>query len=310
MFEIDREKDRKADFEEFKLLLGRYLNHSIDDEQAGRMLELVDRYPAWKKIVVGQLRLDSLLSDFEKGAGRPPTTIDLLADLQFGRSVPQEPEKIEPAVRVGKTKTKTFYRFRSRTDSVLYFLATSIFLLLIAAGIGDIGRNLRIKPDFFHVHETSMTVRVENLDGVVWSPEQRPLHIGERIERGKVALDEGKAVFSVSGMFEMTVEGPAEIAFSSQKRIFCWQGNFDIRVSSKGRDLEVFTPFAKVVDHGTEFSVIVDDDSAEVHVTSGLIGIGRDRREHRVIAANTAIRALRAGFLEDVPFRQKLLPPR
>lgn len=108
-----------------------------------------------------------------------------------------------------------------------------------------------------------------------WSSGATPLKAGQELEPGKIAFLSGFLELTLSNDVRLALEGPAEFTLHSPMRSFCGRGRLSVEVREKGKGFEVATPLLSVVDLGTEFSLIVEDDSVETHVINGKIQLNR-----------------------------------
>ncbi len=85
-----------------------------------------------------------------------------------------------------------------------------------------------------------------------------------------VRLSEGLAILQFSRGAQVTLQGPAELEIVSDNSGFLHSGRLTATVPPKAIGFEILTPNSRVIDHGTEFGVSVDENGdTETHVFDG-----------------------------------------
>jgi hypothetical protein len=119
------------------------------------------------------------------------------------------------------------------------------------------------------VHRPVATV-VESVDARWESPV--PEQVGLRPQR--LRLEQGYARIRLKRGAELIVQAPSTVDLETANRIFMEAGWITARVPVEARGFTVLTPLSSVVDHGTEFGLLVNKESnAEVHVFDGRVGL-------------------------------------
>lgn len=97
-------------------------------------------------------------------------------------------------------------------------------------------------------------------------------------DNDRLSFGNGLIELDLQGRGSMVVEGPADIRFLSEDRSEIHRGRLVMRATKMGVGYSVDTPQGKVVDRGTEFAVLVEDDGeVEAHVIDGEIEVMGDR---------------------------------
>jgi hypothetical protein len=90
----------------------------------------------------------------------------------------------------------------------------------------------------------------------------------------RLSFGSGLIELDLQGRGSMLVEGPAELRFLSADHSEISRGRLVMRATKMGIGYSVNTPRGKVVDRGTEFAVLVEDDGeVEAHVIDGEIEV-------------------------------------
>ncbi|EMI57090.1 FecR protein domain protein [Rhodopirellula sallentina SM41] len=89
-----------------------------------------------------------------------------------------------------------------------------------------------------------------------------------------MTIDEGVVGIRFARGAEVTIEGPAEFKFLSDNSGFLYSGRLSAKVSPSAKGFEIETPFNRLVDHGTEFGVVIlGNQGAETHVFNGEVEV-------------------------------------
>jgi hypothetical protein len=97
---------------------------------------------------------------------------------------------------------------------------------------------------------------------------------GARLPLGKLRLAEGLAELVFDCGAQVILEGPAEFELTGAKSATAWQGRLVAKVPPGATGFTVSTPDAKIIDHGTEFALAVEESQAtEVHVIAGRVEV-------------------------------------
>lgn len=134
----------------------------------------------------------------------------------------------------------------------------------------------------------SVAVISECID-VEWD-ENEPFKSGRRIGMEKIKWSRGVVKIDFDNKAELVLEGPAEIVVDKASGMTCYRGKLNAFVPKSAHGFEVMTPFTTVRDLGTEFSVIVDDATTDLHVLSGLVDVYQDTKSRFSLSQGNAIR--------------------
>jgi hypothetical protein len=137
-----------------------------------------------------------------------------------------------------------------------------------AAGLDDSEANklaAQEKPD------DEVIGRVSGLQNPVWGSGVDPLNFGDRLRRGQsIKIESGVLELLLSTGAKVTIEGPAQFETNSALETYLTQGRLAAAAPRMARGYTVITPTAELVDIGTQFGVVVEDDGeSELHVFDG-----------------------------------------
>ena len=106
-----------------------------------------------------------------------------------------------------------------------------------------------------------------------WLDDYSVLEEDGGIRAGKLQLIRGMAQIEFYGGAQIILQGPADVEFISQDKMFISSGKLVARVKRDAIGFIVDTPEAKTLDLGTEFGVDVTRGHTEVHVFDGEVAI-------------------------------------
>ncbi len=110
--------------------------------------------------------------------------------------------------------------------------------------------------------------------GCRWQDRAPEADRGGRLPAGTSRLTMGVVELEFDGGAHVSIEGPAEFAARSGKRLELTRGRLTAYVPKQARGFTVDTPTAEVVDLGTEFGVQVDGQgSTDLHVLRGRVEV-------------------------------------
>ncbi|MCO8124176.1 FecR family protein [Stieleria sp. TO1_6] len=159
----------------------------------------------------------------------------------------------------------------SETRAALGWIATAA-AILIAVGFGFLA--LR-RPAVEMPNRNSVTVAaVPAIATMLLSDDCRwqggGFSEGQRLNPGRVGLDQGTAVLRFDGGAELVLVGPATIDLQTSTSVLVHLGDVVVRATDGAEGFVVLTPTSEVIDLGTEFAVKVRRSGAtEVHVMDG-----------------------------------------
>lgn len=113
-----------------------------------------------------------------------------------------------------------------------------------------------------------------------------PVETGIELSPQQLQLQEGYAKIQLKRGAEVIIQAPATFELKTENRLFLKSGSMTARVPEQARGFRIDTSQSSIVDYGTEFGVLADNDRcAEVHVFAGQVGLGLNTRENTQEAA-------------------------
>ena len=125
--------------------------------------------------------------------------------------------------------------------------------------------------------ESGYMARVETTKDAVFSEECREtMRKDGWVSGGVLELESGVAEVSFNSGARAFLEGPAKLSVASDNRAFLEFGSLTAEVSPGAAGFTVNTPRMNIVDIGTRFGVLVNEDgNTEVHVMEGIVEASR-----------------------------------
>jgi ferric-dicitrate binding protein FerR (iron transport regulator) len=103
-----------------------------------------------------------------------------------------------------------------------------------------------------------------------WAAGDSPLSLGGRLRKGQqVELATGFAEITFDSGARVVLQGPASFKVDSQWSATLTRGTLKANVPPQAAGFRISNPAVEVVDLGTEFSMVIDEDAAEVLVLKG-----------------------------------------
>lgn len=135
----------------------------------------------------------------------------------------------------------------------------------------------------------------------VWSSEGPNYKRGQGIGPNKLFLKSGLARIQFENGADLVLEGPAEFVVNGPMNSFCGKGKISARIPKEAIGFEIATPFATVIDRGTEFYLDVNEKKAEVSVIKGLVDF---------VPPNQTVQALTEKMASsiDLSMRRRSIP--
>ena len=222
-----------------------------------------------------------------------------------------ELDLMKRASQVLSEKSRARSRQRTRRWSVA--LAAAVGVALIGLGIsfllpekdstgiapaapGTESRKLQRDDDTEFVALMSRTAEA------VWENDEifRP---GANLASRVLRLHSGLAQIDFFGGAHLIIQGPAEVAILSDRKVFLKSGRASCYVSELGKGFQVATTNGEIFDLGTSFAIKASEAGpAEVHVIEGSVSI-----LDQIVESNNA-RLIVDGALNSIPFAPEQFP--
>ncbi len=177
-------------------------------------------------------------------------------------------------------------RWAAKVDLLLKRMVTlgvrtaicAVFVLVILGGI-----------HYWHTHRIVATLG-ESAHAVWRVPRQDP-----QLRRGSMTLEQGYAQLTFKQGAEVLIQAPCTFELQSINKMALENGSMTATVPPRAVGFTVETPWARVVDYGTEFGLSTGQTTgAEVHVFKGSVGVG-DRASHQVTEEGKAAQVDQVG---------------
>ncbi len=137
----------------------------------------------------------------------------------------------------------------------------------------------------------------------------RPLGLQARLRAQPIRLEEGYARIRLNQGAEVILQAPSAIELINGNRLSLDSGWITAQVPRQAQGFSVVTPISEVIDYGTEFGLLVGQDSAsELHVFQGEVGLQtstyRQASTQNLIAGQVATQNPR-GRIEQAQIQQR-----
>jgi hypothetical protein len=156
----------------------------------------------------------------------------------------------------------------------------SVFVLVILGGI-----------HYWLTHRVVATL--DDSSYAVWRvPRQEP-----QLRRGSMTLEQGYAQLTFKQGTQVLIQASCTFELQSSNKMALENGSMTANVPSQALGFRVQTPWATVVDYGTEFGLSTGQtDGTEVHVFEGNVGVG-DATSSQIATEGQAVHVDQAGHI-------------
>ncbi len=130
-----------------------------------------------------------------------------------------------------------------------------------------------------------------------WGDCTLPTAIGSELVRGRLTINRGLATIRFSSGAELTLESPAELVIESPLRSELVAGTAVVNAPESAHGFVLSTPTAIAIDHGTQFSITIDQVSraSSIEVIEGEVevqhigsDVSRHLKENQRVVVSTA----------------------
>lgn len=301
----DPSTDPAAHEHDADVLVQRYLEDSISEEEAAVLLQLLQAEPGegvLKQKLLGQLHLDAMLRETKPLQG-------LVA-----------PPGFRPPVQAQAAVARA--RFSFAAVAGVAALAACIALagawLVMAVLPGEPGA---LAGETEEEQETTTAAVAVLARGVNVEWEGAAHAPGSPLSPGWLKLKSGLAQIEFYQGARVTLEGPAAFRLISANEAFCSAGKLSAHVPPQAKGFRIDTPKGTIVDLGTDFGLDLNAPAAELHVFKGEVelhakgaamkalkegqGLTLEQEERRLLANASAFASL-AGLEERTAESQRL----
>jgi len=266
--------------------------HGVDDvfEPDDELFDLVDRMCAGDLDEAGRVRLEQRLNDSADARLFFAEYVGMHADLHWRMragvmpAIPADPATIdeligepvsESSAIIGRIAATPAWTRWALAAAVAIVAGIALTLLQVSRGVGD-----ESEPRV--VVAAPIATLTDSIDAE-WDESQTSLgtDVGTSLEAGRFALRAGRAQILFGRGAVVTVVGPADWQMTDDNTCTLRRGKLLAYVPPSATGFTLHTPGMTIVDRGTRFGVIVNDNGkTEVHVLEGRVDVdaGDDRR--------------------------------
>ncbi|MDO5567670.1 MAG: FecR family protein, partial [Planctomycetia bacterium] len=267
------------------LLIDKYLAGDMSDEEQECFLDLVRENDQFADQVRKNVMMDILL--FSKycntlsNASDERSTFDTHSshDMLFAgaTAIPQpdvntvyvSPESVDLGPNgIYNDRESRAARFWTPRRVLLAIAGEALIVVSVVVGVLFI-------CGFFSPHDNdfkSMVTVNQSIDAV-WVEGTQSYKSGEESGASVMNLKSGLVKLTFARGAEVVLEGPTEFVVNDDSSCFCPRGTVHAFVPTPAIGFEIKTPFARVVDRGTEFSVKVNQNESRVDVIQGKVDL-------------------------------------
>ncbi|MBI1371460.1 MAG: hypothetical protein GC159_01680 [Phycisphaera sp.] len=260
----------------------------IHGEPSEELFDLVDRLCAGDLDDAGRQRLEQLLNASEQARLFYAEYVGMHADLHWRMRagiMPAIPAETASASGTYALDTPVAGRIGSSTSKSAWrrwAIAAAVALVAGVTLVAQFNRGPVASDTELAAPPTPIATLTDAVDAV-WDDAQAPTtaDVGTSLDAGRMALRSGRAQMLLGRGAVITVVGPADWQMTDDNTCTLRHGKLLAYVPHSAAGFTLHTPGMKIVDRGTRFGVIVDENGkSEVHVLEGRVDVdaGDDRR--------------------------------
>ena len=190
-------------------------------------------------------------------------------------------------------------------------LAASFLLALLAYPWNPGGRSdSQIAPFATSNEPTASGFAI--LDGqfeAIWSGDS--IEQGDLLPEGELHLKSGRIHIELFSGVQMVIEGESLFSIDSPMQVTMHRGRARAHVPEPAQGFRIKTASGDVVDLGTEFTVDVGQDGADVHVVDGEVELRPSRSDAQRMEQGKSLRLAETGLITDATGTEiSLISPR
>lgn len=235
--------DKHSREQRMEILIGRYIDGTIEARQSQELLDFLRERPEWGKIVREQIQIDVDLRNTDA------MEEFFLEPMPFSLPI--------PGSGIEKNGKSGFFPRKWIVSGGL----AMIFLLGIVL--------------FFERHASKDFATITQTTNCLWADSLTRTSPGTRLGPCTLRLEQGIALVHFDCGVVVSLEGPSVFEITHEKRVFFHSGRLVATVeTSDGKGFIVETPENRIVDHGTKFGVYVPEGNlSEVYVLEGVVEV-------------------------------------
>jgi ferric-dicitrate binding protein FerR (iron transport regulator) len=294
-----------------KLLISRYLDGELTDEETARLAEALKLDPASLDCFILNNYIHSQLLDCMDQQRVQDRAMSAIVEddaqgalISWSSSNGLAGSSKAPLLAPSQSVDRTQRRRRLRAWGAL---AAS---LLVVAGISGVTYKIASRPVFVGTLTDAIGCR--------WGTAPSGIAVGTFLQEGQeLELLTGSAVVTFASGAKVMFEGPASLRLNSAKDLELITGKVAAKVPTQAIGFTVNSSLARFIDLGTAFTLHLDAEKTfELHVFEGLVEVQLDKRFGKAAQRPAWIADVHAvsfdvksGDLETLHFQEgKLMP--
>lgn len=159
---------------------------------------------------------------------------------------------------------KKYWRIGAKMTGILALLLCIIWLSID-----------RIREEY-KPHPAPMNDYVAKISDIIdakWIDEKKSFKRGQLLDHDTLDLKSGLVKITFGSGAHVILEGPAQLTISDLLKCWSDQGKLSVHVPPQAIGFQIGTPFANIIDRGTEFYLNIGRDKAEVNVVRGKVDV-------------------------------------
>lgn len=266
------------------ILIDEYVRGTISPENSDLLLNQIRQNPDLLKILRANVLADFLLDEkyaFDRKTCLPGNVRDLVEsedqeqEEDFDLLLSELVEYEKNAIPIPKTEIIDHRSIRRKKRNVWIQKSLLGIAVLLFIVIGSWASWLRVCEEWAPEQTISFDgiAKIVEMIDPVW--EHADLHYkeGQSLGPDNLFLKSGQIRLLFSNGITMILDGPVDLTLSDPMHTFCKEGKISVLVPPEGIGFELLTPFAKVVDRGTEFALRIEKDAMDLKVLQGKIDL-------------------------------------
>lgn len=295
---------------DYLLLFDQYLQGDLNDENANRLLNLVRTdstiRAAWKDSVLADflLRQKAQIQKHLLDEARLPDWDELIDQLRTSEPIvhktseekerpPHDPKLSQDTQsQISPVTTKRPPKQTWTRHLPLIISITALLALIVPA-------------EWRHFYQTTgeSFVAVASISEVVdpvWRAHTETFKRRQELARQKLSLESGLVKIVYKTGAQIVLEGPSEFLVSGDNDGWCESGSLSAHVPPSAAGFEVKTPFASVIDRGTDFALYVNEEQVEISVINGKIDLRQTGIPDITVTTGSGQKYLKGGIIQPI----------
>lgn len=294
--------DKPFEYSEERVLhlVEQYVSDRISAEECDELNTILDAEPRYISFIREQLDTDVLLTEMLASGSSERSSSGIMewSALRAFLAFDHDEEQAIPGPSKSSFLKKVYPAIAPPAIVFFKIFVTILVVAVVGYRISFEFSGRQTSQNSFRPFETYACIS-ETID-VEWDEATFPFKAGAQVGSEKIKFKSGIVKLEFKNGAELILEGPTEFVVSGKRRAFCPYGKINAYIPKAARGFELSTPYTNIVDLGTEFSVVVDEDKIDLHVLEGKVEAYRDRDDRISLSAGSAIRNFSSGFVEKI----------